>query len=60
MARLSALIVVVLSGCAVDTQEETTQFLLIFRERLRPGSDDAYNPNELQLATVSLSPSIAR
>jgi hypothetical protein len=52
IARLIALTVVVLSGCAVDTQEDTTQFLLIFRERLGPGSDDAYNRNELQLATV--------
>jgi hypothetical protein len=34
----------------VDTQEETPQFLLIVRERLRPGSDEAYDKNELQLA----------
>jgi hypothetical protein len=32
--------------------EETPRFLLIVRERLRPGSDDAYDKNELQLASV--------
>lgn len=43
---------IVLGGCAMDRQEETTQFLLIVRERLRPGSEDAYNQNELQLAAA--------
>jgi hypothetical protein len=36
----------------VDLQEETPQFLLIARERLRPGSEEAYDKNELQLATL--------
>jgi len=40
----------VLGGCAVDTHEETPQFLLIVRERLRPGTDEAYDKNESQLA----------
>ena len=42
MLRLIVLTASVLSGCAVGTHEETTQFLLIVRERLRPGSNDAY------------------
>jgi hypothetical protein len=33
-------------------QEETPQFLLIVRELLRPGSEEAYNKNELQLAAA--------
>ena len=49
---LIVVIVFVLSGCAVDTHEKTTQCLLIVRERLRPDSAEAYNQNELQLATV--------
>ena len=32
--------------------ERPPQFLLIVRERLRPGSDEAYNENELQLAAA--------
>src|SRR5262249_9308562 len=36
----------------MDTQDKTPQFLLIVRERLRPGSEEAYDKNELQLATV--------
>jgi hypothetical protein len=36
----------------MDTQDKTPQFLLIVRERLRPGSEEAYDENELQLATV--------
>jgi len=36
----------------MDTQERTTQFLLIVRERLRPGMEQAYNQNELELATA--------
>ena len=42
----------VVGGCAVETQEATPQFLLIVRERLRPGSDEPYDKNELQLAAV--------
>jgi hypothetical protein len=52
MPRLIVIIVIMLSGCAVDIQEETPHFLLIVRERLRPGSEEAYDKNELQLATV--------
>jgi hypothetical protein len=33
-------------------QEETPQFLLIVREWLRAGSEDAYNDNELRLAAA--------
>jgi len=40
------------SSVAVDMDERTPQFLLIVRERLRPGSEEAYDKNELQLATV--------
>ena len=36
----------------MNVQEQTPQFLLIVREWLRPGSEDAYENNELQLATV--------
>lgn len=36
----------------MDTSNETPQFLLITRERLRPGSEEAYNENELQLAAA--------
>jgi hypothetical protein len=36
----------------VNTQEDTPQFVLIVREWLRPGSEAAYNENELQLATA--------
>ena len=36
----------------VNTQEDTPQFLLIVREWLRPGSEAAYNENELGLATA--------
>lgn len=52
MLRLIVLTAIVLSGCGVGTHGETTQFLLIARERLRPGRDQAYNENELQLARV--------
>jgi hypothetical protein len=52
VSRLIVSIVILLSGCAVDIEEKTPQFLLIVRERLRPGSEEAYNENELQLATV--------
>lgn len=31
---------------------EEPQFLLIARERLRPGSEDAYSENEIQIATA--------
>jgi hypothetical protein len=33
-------------------EERTPQFLLIARERLRPGSEKAYGKNELQIATA--------
>jgi hypothetical protein len=36
----------------VDTSNETPRFLLITRERLRPGSEEAYHENELQLAAA--------
>ena len=36
----------------MDLQEEEPQFLLIARERLRPGNEEAYDKNELQLATL--------
>jgi hypothetical protein len=42
-------------GYAVDTQDATPQFLLIVRERLRPGSEDAYEKNELQIANACAS-----
>jgi hypothetical protein len=37
---------------SMETQEQAPQFLLIVRERLRPGSEEAYNQNELQLAAA--------
>ena len=37
----------------MQTQDDTPRFLLIVRERLRPGSEDAYNQTELRLAAVS-------
>jgi hypothetical protein len=43
---------ILLAGFAVQTQEETPLFLLIVRERVRPGSEEAYDRNELQLAAV--------
>jgi hypothetical protein len=36
----------------MDTQEQSVLFLLIVRERLRPGMEQAYNENELELATA--------
>jgi hypothetical protein len=52
ISRLSVLTGILLGGCAVDMDERTPQFLLIVSERLRPGSEEAYDKNELQLATV--------
>jgi hypothetical protein len=46
------LVTAVLGGCAVNTQEDGPQFLLIVREWLRPGSEAAYHENELQLAAA--------
>jgi hypothetical protein len=37
----------------MDTQEQPVLFLLIVRERLRPGMEQAYNENELELATAA-------
>jgi hypothetical protein len=45
-------IAILLGGCEMDTKE-APQFLLIFREWLRRGSDEAYDVNESQLAAVS-------
>src|SRR4029450_1270504 len=36
----------------MDTLEKPPLFLLIVRERLRPGMERAYNENELELATA--------
>jgi hypothetical protein len=36
-----------------NVDEEPPHFLLIVRERLRPGSEEAYDKNERQLASVS-------
>jgi hypothetical protein len=36
----------------VQIQEETPLFLLIVRERLRPGCEEAYDTNEVRLAAV--------
>jgi hypothetical protein len=36
----------------VQARNEAARFLLIARERLRPGSGDAYNENEIQIATA--------
>ena len=52
MSRLIVLIVLVLAACSVDTQETIPQFLLIVREQLRPGTDEAYDKNERELAAV--------
>jgi hypothetical protein len=52
MSRLMVLTGVLLGGCAVDMEEKDPEFLLIAHERLRPGSEEAYDKNELQLATV--------
>ena len=37
---------------AMDMDERPPQFLLIVRERLRPGREEAYDENERQLAAV--------
>jgi hypothetical protein len=52
MSKLVVWMVILLGGCAVQTQEETPLFLLIVRERLRTGSEEAYDKNELRLAAV--------
>jgi hypothetical protein len=52
MSELVVLITILLGGCAVQIIEETPQFILIVRERLRPGSEEAYDKNESQLAAV--------
>ena len=41
-----------LGECAVDTQDDAPQYLLIVRERLRPGSDAAYAQNEMRIAAT--------
>jgi GNAT superfamily N-acetyltransferase len=37
----------------MQTQDDTPRFLLIVRERLRPGSEDPYDQAELRIAAVS-------
>jgi len=37
---------------AMDTQETCPQLLLIVRERLLPGSEEAYGKNEVEIATA--------
>jgi hypothetical protein len=39
-------------GPRLNTREETPRFLLIVRERLREGSEEAYDENERAIATV--------
>jgi hypothetical protein len=46
------LVVTLLGGCAVQTHEETPLFLLLVREWLRPGCEEAYDKNEVQLAAA--------
>ena len=41
-----------LGAAAMDTQEQVPAFLLIVREGLRPGSDEAYAKNESKIAAV--------
>ena len=36
----------------MDSQEHTPQLLLIVREQLRPGTEDDYAENELQIAAA--------
>jgi len=36
----------------MHTEEQVSRFLLIARERLRPGTEEAYNENELELASA--------
>jgi hypothetical protein len=50
--RLSTFIAVALSSGMVHAQDETPGFLLIAREWLRPGIEDAYNENEVRLASA--------
>jgi hypothetical protein len=50
--RQAIVVAAVFGGCVVNTQEGTPQFLLIVREWLRPGSEAAYNANELRLAAA--------
>jgi hypothetical protein len=50
--QIDVLTGILLGGCAVDMDERPPQFLLIVRERLRPGSEEAYDKNERQAATV--------
>lgn len=52
MVRLAFFIAVALGGGVVYAQEQTPQFLLIVREWLRAGTEDAYNENEIRLATA--------
>ena len=49
---LSIFIAVALGSGMVHAQDETPQFLLIVREWLRPGIEDAYNDNEVRLASA--------
>jgi hypothetical protein len=48
--RLSIFIAVALGSGMVHAQNKTPQFLLIVREWLRPGIEDAYDENEVRLA----------
>lgn len=52
MIQWAILIALALGGGMAHAQEETPQFLLVVRERLRVGSEDAYNENELRLAAA--------
>jgi hypothetical protein len=55
MSRLIISIVMALNVCAVIKYHETPRVLLIVRDRLRPGTEEAYEKNELQIATVCAS-----
>jgi hypothetical protein len=52
ISGLIVLIVIVVGSALVNTADEIPQFLLIARERLRPGAEDAYDANESKLASA--------
>jgi len=52
MCLLIVFTFMVLGVVVMETQEQAPQFLLIVRERLRPGMEEAYRKNELEIAVA--------
>jgi hypothetical protein len=52
MSRIMVFTFMALSVAVMGAQEQFSQFLLIARERLRPGMEHAYNENESELAAA--------